>query len=267
MDRLIVLFSAESPLSQKISATAQALDYNLKQISDSNQFGEVAADLRPGEPVDSGQLSNMTRFLTEHQPVLLIFDLDAQVIPALRWIAVLKSSPATRRLPVLGVGESTGAKSVGVDRVVTREEMGSRSAELIQAVAKSIDTAAIDNWCAQPLPAAAYTSIDLFNSGQFYAAHHALEDLWVNDKGAARDFYRAILQVAVAYYQIERGNYRGAVKMFLRVRQWLEPLPDVCRGVDLAQLRRDTEAAFARVSELGSERISEFGDARPIKVV
>ena len=53
-----------------------------------------------------------------------------------------------------------------------------------------------------------------------------LKEAWRQDTGAARDFYRGILQVGIAYYQIERGNYRGAVKMLLRVRQWLDPLPD-----------------------------------------
>lgn len=270
MNGLIILFSAETPLSSSIKRTAQSLRYDIETIPDPTQFGEATTISRPGEPVDGGQLSNLSRYLTKKQPVLLIFDLDNTAIAVMNWIAVLKSSPATRRLPVIGYSVNRNslreAESRGADKVVLREEMGQKSAELLPTVAKIDNSAAINNWCAQPLPDAAYASIDLFNSGQFYEAHHALEHLWMNDDGAARDFYRAILQVAVAYYQIERGNYRGAVKMFLRVRQWLEPLPDVCRGVNLAQLRVDTEASFTRLSELGADRIGEFekGWIRPI---
>jgi hypothetical protein len=53
-------------------------------------------------------------------------------------------------------------------------------------------------------------------------------------KIALGEVYRAVLQVAVAYFQIERGNYNGAAKMFLRLRQWIDPLPDYCRGIDIA---------------------------------
>ncbi len=269
MKQQIILFSADSPLASKIEQSAHGLNHKVERIANPQQFGIVTSLLQPGEPVDGGQLGNITRFLTAKQPVLLVFDLDHTEIPAMKWIAVLKSSPATRRLPILVYAADDAllrkAEASGADKAVLRAEMVNESAKFISAYVKSINTGAIDNWCAQPLPDSAHASIELFNCGQFYAAHHALEDLWMNDKGAARDFYRAILQVAVAYYQIERGNYRGAVKMFLRVRQWLEPLPDVCRGINLAQLREDTEAAFARVSELGAARIGEFGVARPIK--
>jgi hypothetical protein len=78
---------------------------------------------------------------------------------------------------------------------------------------------------------------------------------------ASRELYRAVLQVAVAYLQIERGNYAGAVKMFLRVRQWLAPLPDVCRSLDVAGLRADVERAYARLLELGPKRLDEFDRA------
>ena len=61
-----------------------------------------------------------------------------------------------------------------------------------------------------------------------------------------RDLYRAILQVGVAYYQVTRGNRRGALKMLLRAVQWLNVLPAICQGVDVARLRDD--AARVRVA-------------------
>jgi hypothetical protein len=76
-----------------------------------------------------------------------------------------------------------------------------------------------------------------------------------------------VLQVAVAYLQIERGNYTGAIKMFLRVRQWIEPLPDVCRSIDVAALRRDAEQVRARLIALGPENIGLFDRSlfRPVR--
>ena len=82
-----------------------------------------------------------------------------------------------------------------------------------------------------------------------------------------RDLYRSILQVAVAYYQVERGNYRGALKMLLRVRHWLTPLPDICRGLDVARLREDVEQVQGALTELGPDSVQELDRAlfRPIR--
>jgi predicted metal-dependent hydrolase len=89
------------------------------------------------------------------------------------------------------------------------------------------------------------------------------------EEGIGRDLYRAVLQVAVAYYQIERANYNGAAKMFLRMRQWIEPLPDVCRGIDVAQLRTDSRRVHQALLALGPERLHEFDVSllRPVKYI
>ena len=53
--------------------------------------------------------------------------------------------------------------------------------------------------------------------------------------------YRVLPRLAVAYLHVERGNLRGARKMLLRLRGWMAPLPDFCRGVDLARLRAQVD--------------------------
>jgi hypothetical protein len=81
--------------------------------------------------------------------------------------------------------------------------------------------------------------------------------------------YQGILQVGVAYYQIQRRNYTGARRLFQRAWQYLSALPDVCQGVDIAQLRADVQAAQAELERLGPERIAEFPPEllRPIRLV
>jgi len=84
-----------------------------------------------------------------------------------------------------------------------------------------------------------------------------------------RDLYQAILQVGVAYYQITRGNHRGALKMLLRSLQWLAPLPDVCRGVDVAGLRADAARVRAALAGLDPAEIGRFDRSllRPVRLV
>ena len=109
-----------------------------------------------------------------------------------------------------------------------------------------------------PLPPLVVEGLTLFNQGEYYKCHDSLEEAWRQDETPGRDLYRGVLQVGIAYYQIERGNYRGAVKMLLRVRQWLDPLPAVCRGVDVAQLRADVTAVYDSLVTLGPDGLEDF---------
>jgi uncharacterized protein len=112
----------------------------------------------------------------------------------------------------------------------------------------------------------ALKGIQLFNQEQFFEAHEELELAWREERGPIRDVYRGILQVGLGYYHIQRGNYKGAVKMFQRCRSWLAPYPSVCRGIDVERLRQDYQRAEAELLRLGAERLAEFNRAyiRPV---
>ena len=116
------------------------------------------------------------------------------------------------------------------------------------------------------LPDLALIGIRLFNQGEYYKCHDALEEAWRQETSPIRELYRSILQVGIAYFQIERGNYRGGMKMLLRVRQWLDPLPAHCRGVNIDQLRQDVDAVQRLLTQLGPDRIAGFDKTlfRPI---
>lgn len=95
--------------------------------------------------------------------------------------------------------------------------------------------------CNESLSDEALNGIATFNAGEYYAQHDIFEALWANTDAPIRILYKAILQVGVGYYQIEQGNLRGAIKMLHRSDRWLSELPDVCCGVDIAQLRHDSK--------------------------
>lgn len=73
-----------------------------------------------------------------------------------------------------------------------------------------------------------------------------------------REMYQGILQIGVAFLQIERDNWPGALKMFRRGLPRLRTLPPVCQGIDLAALRAASEAVHAELLALGPERMGEF---------
>jgi predicted metal-dependent hydrolase/CheY-like chemotaxis protein len=202
--------------------------------------------------------------LTQWQPALFLFDLGSQGIPWRTWLPWIKTSPATRRIPAICFGAHQDVEAIkaaqqrGADAVLRRSSFFAGLPGLIQQYARLPDYAALQETCQQPLSELALEGLCLFNQGEYFEAHEALETAWNAEPGPGRELYRAILQVGVAYLQIERGNYDGAVKMFQRLRQWIDPLPDKCRGVDIAGLRRDAEAVYAHLVSLGPERLEEF---------
>lgn len=121
---------------------------------------------------------------------------------------------------------------------------------------------------ALPPPDLLLKGIHEFNAGAFFEQHETLETAWRNESGPIRQMYQGILQIGVAYYQIQRGNYIGALKMFQRAWQYLDLLPDVCQGVLIAQFRVDAHAAQAELERLGPHRIAAFSPVffKPIQV-
>jgi len=115
--------------------------------------------------------------------------------------------------------------------------------------------------CNAALHPRAADGLRLFNAGEYWRAHEALEDAWNDEKGKVRDLYRGILQIAVVYLHITRRNYNGAVKVYARSQRWMKDWPNTCRGIQVEQLRRDAETAINEVSRLGRERISEFDNS------
>lgn len=112
--------------------------------------------------------------------------------------------------------------------------------------------------CDGAIHPAAIKGMQLFNDGEYWLAHEALEEAWNEEDGAVRELYRAILQTAVVYLHITRDNYNGAVKVYGRVQKWIQPWPEVCRRIQIGQLRRDLDVVIAEVKRLGPDQLASF---------
>lgn len=115
--------------------------------------------------------------------------------------------------------------------------------------------------CEGKLHPKAAEGIRLFNHGKYFEAHEELELAWKEERGKIRELYQGILEAGVTYLHIRRGNYQGALKVYGRSMRWLRQWPPYCRGVNVAQLREDLDAAIAQVERLGEARITEFDPA------
>lgn len=112
--------------------------------------------------------------------------------------------------------------------------------------------------CEGSLHPDALSGLRLFNRGEYFEAHEALETAWRAETGPIRELYRGILQVGVVYLHITRNNYDGAIKVYGRSLRWINPWPETCRGIQVGQLRRDAEAVMVQVRRLGREGLASF---------
>ncbi|MCS7062084.1 MAG: DUF309 domain-containing protein [Anaerolineae bacterium] len=227
-------------------------------------------DLEFAQPTE-----DIVAWLTLRQPSLLLIDLNIRTLDWSRLVLATKTSPATRRIPILAFGSHkderllSRARQLGCDAVLSNGAFMADPASHLRRHARLSDPAELFQECQESLPELAAHGIEAFNAGAFYEQHEMLEAAWRAESRPVRQLYQGILQVGVAYYQIQRHNYVGARKMFQRAWQYLVTLPDVCQGVDVAQLRCDARAAQDELERLGPERIADFPASlfRPIRMV
>ncbi len=122
--------------------------------------------------------------------------------------------------------------------------------------------------CEGVIHPAAAEGIRLFNLGEYFEAHEALETAWKEETGPLRDLYRGILQIAVTYLHITRNNYDGAIKVYGRSQKWMRGWQETCLGIDIGRLKADAENVMAEVQRLGRAGLAAFDKAllRPIVV-
>lgn len=219
-----------------------------------------AHDAVPVTQIDS---TNLIAVLADLNAALLL--IDGELSDWRTWAVTPRTSPAARRIPIVVITDDAAttdsARRFNVDRIVSAAELPSVLPDLLTTLARRItaeQSEALKQGCAEPLPPEALEAIERFNRGDYYKQHDLFEALWMQETRPIRDLYRAVLQVGIAYYQIEQGNWRGAHKMLLRSIQWLVPLPDHCQGIDLGALKADAAAVRAELERVGRDNLAAF---------
>jgi uncharacterized protein len=90
--------------------------------------------------------------------------------------------------------------------------------------------------------------LELIRRSEFFQAHEELEDAWRAAESGERDFYQGLVHVAVAWYQAGRGNRVGCERQLEKAARRLAPYGPVHRGVDVAAVLEQLEAAAVRVA-------------------
>lgn len=100
-----------------------------------------------------------------------------------------------------------------------------------------------------PWPREYHEFTRLFNEGEYFDAHEVLEDLWIMEVPPLRDYYKGLIQAAVALCHWERGNHGGARRLWILGRGYLAECPPHMEGLDLAAFIARMDALFRPLLE------------------
>ena len=205
-----------------------------------------------GEPVTIDRSELFTAAVASAFPVLALLDLKT---PG-DWESAIrqcKLKPHTRPTPIYAFGSHVDvetlqrARKAGADHAWARSRM---MEELVAVVDRHIHPSPrLLDGCADPPSRAAVAGLLAFNQGRYFDQHEYLELAWNEESRAVRDIYQGILQVGVAFLQMEKGNRRGALKMFRRGLPKLRGVEDQCQGIGVGAFRAAAEKIHRQLSE------------------
>ncbi len=61
-----------------------------------------------------------------------------------------------------------------------------------------------------------------FNAEEFYEAHEAWEEIWLQEEGRPRLFYQGLIQIAAGFHHMKRGKLKSALTCLLKGMEKLE---------------------------------------------
>lgn len=86
--------------------------------------------------------------------------------------------------------------------------------------------------------------VELFNAGEYWESHEALEGLWRNN---GSPFLKGLIIYASAFVHARRGNPRGVRKQLVKARRYLNPYRPKYMGLDIDRLLDRLEECLAIV--------------------
>jgi predicted metal-dependent hydrolase len=90
--------------------------------------------------------------------------------------------------------------------------------------------------------------LDHIRAGRYFEAHEELELVWRGAAPEERDFYQGLVHVAVAWYQAGRARPIATASQLEKASRRLARFAPVHRGVDVADVLAQVEAARALVA-------------------
>jgi uncharacterized protein len=94
--------------------------------------------------------------------------------------------------------------------------------------------------------------ITLFNSGKFWEAHEAWEEIWKNHPEDGRFFLQGLIQLAAAYHQLGKKVYRGVVIHLKQAQERLKLFPADFLGIDVPPILQVVDNSLSAIESQSS---------------
>ena len=107
--------------------------------------------------------------------------------------------------------------------------------------------------------------IDLYNAGEFHAAHDAWEERWMGPVGAdEKIFLQAMIQSAVAFHHLQIGRPGAARQMYLAAKEKFARLgSDEFMSLDLTDYQAQLDYALSWLLSVPDPRTIEQPQIEP----
>ena len=110
--------------------------------------------------------------------------------------------------------------------------------------------------------------IDLYNAGEFHAAHDAWEERWMGEVGPKEKlFLQAMIQSAVAFHHLDIGRPGAARQMYLRAKEKFARLGvSVFMSLDLDEYQAQLDSALSWLLSAADPRELPMPEIVPPKI-
>lgn len=110
--------------------------------------------------------------------------------------------------------------------------------------------------------------IDLYNAGEFHAAHDAWEERWMGEVGPKEKlFLQAMIQSAVAFHHLDIGRPGAARQMYLRAKEKFSRLGhSVFMSLDLEDYQAQLDSALSWLLTVAGPRELPLPEINPPKI-
>ncbi len=110
--------------------------------------------------------------------------------------------------------------------------------------------------------------IDLYNSGEFHAAHDVWEERWMGEVGPKEKlFLQAMIQSAVAFHHLEIGRPGAARQMYQRAKEKFARLgSNIFMSLDLIDYQAQLDVALSWLMTAADPRELTAPNIQPPKI-
>ena len=198
-----------------------------------------------------------------HNPDLILLDIDLDKNKWKEFIKTHYNKIKKDTIPVIGYSRADErvwrrkkdeAVNAGCNTIISLSSLQNDACWQFALYTRPLDFSMVN----QELPLGIKKGIELFNQGKFHEAHDEIEPIWLQERRDFRMLYQGILQIGIAFYQIEHEKYDVALRMFtcgkLKIRHFLP----VYQGIDIKSLYLDSIKCEEKLKRLGLKNIKKF---------